>query len=574
MTMKRFLLSAVFAALLPAAASAQVGKQVEVTKAYVPDVESASKLPIRPDMTDTVMMHPDIDYTVTPLSIRTSLSARPLRPAAVTYWEFNRPHTCYVKAGAGYPLNSVADFYAASQNPGTGYVVGYLNHEGRYADIRNDFGDERNSVRLTDRVGAAAGKYLGRHLLEGELSYDNRLYHRYGRHWPAGGAFDASARPGSLVDYGDADFALRIGDDFQDLTRFNFEVAAHGGIFFDHSDVAERARQNRAGVSAKIGRAFGRHRITLEAGYQWLDGRKSLAGLRQQQIRAGARYGLDCGVARFVIGADYYHDRMTGQENGNYLVPFARLDFVLDNHEFKPFVELDGEVRDNSFRSLARQNPYVRSGTWAPKSSVDYNARLGLGGSLWHDRFDYRLYAAFSIRDHHVYWYGDLFSDGESDAFSGILTPALSRQTVMSLHGEIVYRPVSQLKMELGLHGFIRNDEATLIHDRRVKPGNGEPAFRAHAAVRYEGRKIAFGVSAQAESERRWSMFVVGDGETSAGRYSVPFAVDLGVDFAWKISGRVSLFAEGRNLLNRKLYDFPWYRGYGACCTAGVKAAF
>jgi len=574
MTMKRFLLFAALVSLSPFGASAQVGKQVEVTKAYVPDVESASKLPIRPDMTDTTMLYPEIGYSVTPLSIRTSLAERPIRPVSVTYWEFNRPYTFYAKAGAGYPLNSAADFYVASQNPATGYVVGYLNHEGRYADIRNDFGGKLNSIRLTNRAGAAAGKYLGRHVLEGELSYDNRLCHRYGRHWPTGGAFDALGAPGAVVDYGDADLALRIGDDFQDLSRFNFEAAAHGGIFFDHSDVAEPARQNLFGASAKIGRAFGRHRFTLEAGYERLAGRKSLAGLKQQQIRVCARYGLDGEVARFVVGADYCHDTMTGEENGNYIVPFARLDFVLGTHGFKPFLELDGGVHDNSFRSLARLNPYVRSGEWAGRSSVDYNARIGLGGSLRRDSFDYRIYAAFSIHDHHVYWYGDLWAEGGFYAFSGVLAPALSRQTVTSVHGEIAWRPVSLLELELGVHGFIYNDEALRIYGKRTKLGNGEPGFRADAAIRYRGRKIAFGVSARAESERRWSLFVARGEAVAEERYSVPFAVDLGVDFEWRISERVALFAEGRNLIDRRLYDYPLYPGYGANCTAGAKVAF
>ena len=483
MTMKRLLLFGIFVSLLPLGASAQVGKQVEVTKTYVPGLESASKLPVRPDMTDTVRMHPDIDYSVKPLAIRTALAARTIRPASVTYWEFNRPHTFYVKAGAGYPLNSVADFYAASQNSGTGYVVGYLNHEGRYADIRNDFGAKLNSIRLTNRVGAAAGKYIGRHLLEGEVCYDNRLFHRYGRHWPAGGGVDASAAPGPVVDYGDAGIAVRIGDDFQDLSRFNFEVGVHGGIFFDHSDVAVPARQNRLGASAKIGRAFGRHRVTLETGYEWLDGRKSLAGMRQQQVRVGARYGLDGEIARFVVGADYYHDMISGEENGNYIIPFARLDFVLGAHEFKPFLELDGGVRDNSFRSLARQNPYVRSGVWGNKSSVDYNVRIGLGGSLWRDRFDYRVYAAFSVRDHHLFWYGDLLADDTfSQAFSGELLPALSRQTVTSFHGEVVYRPVSQLRMDLGVHGFLYNDGALFFYG----PGRcRRPLCRTQDRVRH-----------------------------------------------------------------------------------------
>ncbi len=575
--MNRIFPSALFALLVvawPSALSAQVDKQVEVTKAYVPSLESASKLAIRPDMTDTVMMYPDIDYTITPLVLRTSLAPRPIRPASVTYWEFNRPYTFYAKAGMGYPLRSVADFYAATQNPGTGYAVGYLNHEGRYAPLRNDFGAAFNSVRTTNRIGGAAGIYLGRRLFEGELSYDNRLYHRYGRFLPAGTGFDASDFPGSVVDYGDADLALRIGDAFLDLDRFNFEVAVHGGIFFDHSDVVARARQNRLGARARIGKAFGRHRFTLEAGYEWLDGRKNLSGLRQQQIHAAARYALDGTVSRFELGADYYHDKMTGEDCGNYVIPYARLDFKLGAREFKPFLELDGGVCDNSFRSLALRNPYVAPGSWGTKSSVDYNARIGLGGSLWNNEFDYRVYVAFSIRDYHVYWYGDLFTADDSEAFSGVLTPALSRQTVTSLHGEIIWRPIGQLRFDMGLHGFFYNDEALRINEKRTALGNGDPQFRADASLRYEGRRIACGVSFRAESKRLWSLFVHRGSIAAPERYSVPFAADLGIDFEWRVSGRVALFAEGRNLLDRRLYDYPFYPAYRVSCTAGAKVTF
>ena len=58
--MKKMLIVAALAAVLPQLAAAQVEKQVEVTKAYVPKVESASKLAVQPDMTDTARMRPDL----------------------------------------------------------------------------------------------------------------------------------------------------------------------------------------------------------------------------------------------------------------------------------------------------------------------------------------------------------------------------------------------------------------------------------------------------------------------------------------------------------------------------------
>lgn len=101
--MKRLLMIAALAAAVPQLVAAQVEKQVEVTKAYVPRVESASKLAVVPDMTDTTHMRPEIDYTVTPLVMRTSLTTRPIRPATVTYWEFNRPLPFYLRSGRATP---------------------------------------------------------------------------------------------------------------------------------------------------------------------------------------------------------------------------------------------------------------------------------------------------------------------------------------------------------------------------------------------------------------------------------------------------------------------------------------
>ncbi len=615
--MKNRFILALVSALFVLPAPAQVEKRVEVTKAYVPSLESASKLAVEPDMTDTTCMRPDIDYAIMPLAIATSFETKPIRPATVTYWEFNRPLPFYVKAGAGYPLNSVFDFYASSQNRGTGYVVGYVNHEGRYADIRNDFGAKNNSVRMTGRIGAAAGKYFGRHVLEGALSYENRLFHRYAaRTGPAGTDADDSQaippaatgglpekwmRPGAAADYGDARADVRFGDDFLDLSRTNFEVALGGGIFFDHSQpltASERGRQTSLDVSCRLARAFGRHSLSLGVGYRRLAGLKALADTLQQTLRASARYGVEGGLVRFEAGADYFHDRVARGERGNYVVPFLRLDFDLGIEGLSPFLALDGDVRDNAFRSLVRQNPYVAPSAWLGRSSVDYNGRFGIGGRLWRGRFDYRLYASFSVHDNHVYWYGAVrhlnqsipgpAMDGVGRSafdsgicFSGAFLPVQARQTVTSFHGEMTLRPAAGLSIGLAARGFLYNDEEVRLSGLRISPGNGEPAFRGRAELRYERRKVAFGVSCLFESARRWTLAESPDSDPGilaapwpAASFEAPFAVDLRADFEWRVTGRTALFAEGRNLLDRPLYEFPLYPEYGASVTVGVRAAF
>lgn len=581
--MKRILFAAALLAALPCSVSAQVEKRVEVTKAYVPSVESAAKLAVVPDMTDTVKMRPEIDYTITPLSLQTTLATRPIRPATVTYWEFNRPLPFYLKAGAGYPLNSVLDFYASSQNPGTGYVVGYVNHEGRYAKIKNDFGIKNNSTRMLNRIGAAAGKYFGKHILEGDLSYENRMYHRYGMYVAPGVTSDMA--PGAMADYGDANIAVRFGDDFQDLSRVNFEIAIRGGLFFDHSewpDYNDKARQTTLETHAKIARGFGRHRLAAEIGYMRLAGQKAIDFYNQQLIRAALRYGVEGGVVRLEAGADYYHDKVKSLEAENYIIPFVRLNLNLGTDGLCPFFEMDGSVDDNGFRSLTRQNPYVVAPAFLQtKSSVDYNGRFGIGGSIWRGKFDYRVYAGFSVRDNHPYWYvSDNYAiDGEKAVAGAAMRPALARQTVLSFNGEVTWRPVSSFRTELGVHGYIYNDDETKLH-------NGAPSFDGSLSAHYDGRKISFGAGVYLQSARKWSaVFENTETETAPGdteqrvtmlydTFEAPFAVDLRVNFDWKVSGRVTLFAEGRNLINRRLYEYPFYPEYGANFTVGVKANF
>ena len=55
---------------------------------------------------------------------------------------------------------------------------------------------------------------------------------------------------------------------------------------------------------------------------------------------------------------------------------------------------------------------------------------------------------------------------------------------------------------------------------------------------------------------------------------SGPVTVDLAARFNWFLSRKVTLFAEGRNLCDAKLYDWAYYRDYGVGFTAGVKLQF
>ena len=574
--MKKCWIIGVLAVVLPLGARAQVEKRVEVTKAYEPNVEPATKLRIEPRMDDTVTMRPEIDYTITPLTLQTTLDTRPIRPAQLSYWEFNTPSRFYLKAGAGVPLHSVADFYATSAHSGAGYLTGYLNHEGRYADLRNDFGVKRSALRMSNRVGVAAGRYFGRRLLEGDLHYRHRADRRYGAFLP----YDVEPAPtGSKIGYADADLSLRFGDDFQNLTRTNFEVAADGSLFFDRSDPMTeigRGRQTDLGLGARIGRAFSGHRVTLSFDFRMWRGAGALAAYRQHRYHAAARYAKTFRRLRVEAGADFYNDRFrnraaSGRRNSsNYIFPYARLELGLGGRAFKPFVEVDGSLAGNDFRSLSERNPYVGSGAWLAKSTADYNLRGGLTGHSANNLFNYRVYAAFTVSDDHLYWTVPAVDFGAPEAFSaGYFRPLQGRQTCLSVAGEATWRPVTSLVIDLAVRFGFYNDEEPLE--------NGDPRLTGHVGLRYDGRKIRFGVKTLVQSARKWSISSADPMQTAivpVGCVEVPFEVDLQADFEWMMTSSLALFVEGRNLLCRDRYLWPLFPEYGAQALVGVRWNF
>lgn len=585
--MKRTIFMAALAVALPGMVWAQTDKslekKVEVTKTYTPKVEHADKLAIVPNMTDTARLHPQIDYTITPLSLQTRFEMTPIRPATVTYWEFNRPQTIYLKAGAGYPLNSVLDFYIASQNPGTGYVVGYMNHEGRYDKIRNDFGVKNNSTEMFNRGGVAAGKYLGRYVLEGDLRYENRMNHRYGAYADGGEMGSEYGRiPGSMADFSAADLVLRFGDDFQDLNRTNFDLTVCGGYFFDHSEwvnYSDKARQMNLNVDLRIARKFNRHTLAFNAGYEMLKGYKSLSDHTEHLVRVGARYAITRAIWQIEAGADVCFSKIVHSGSEWYVLPYVRSSWNFGMQHFVPFVELDAALHNNDYRSLSEENPFLVPGTWEEEKSVVGNLRFGIGGSLWHNKFTYRIYGGLSRLNDHLSWYG-VHTGSSVETLSGAmfaLMPSRAHDiTEWSFNAELKMRPIGALSFNLGFHASHYENDTIF--------GLGKPDYRGNFSVEYDHEKFKFGASADVESKRWWTVLYNGtmgaDGEVHveesevSEHFTAPLAVDVRLLFEWKFSAGIRLFAEGFNLADAKLYRLPCYRMSGAGFTMGVKMQF
>lgn len=535
--------------VLPVASMAQVAKHVEVQKDYTPTINSAQKLSITPDMTDTVKMRPDIDYTITPRSYETSLMTQNFKPATITYWDFKRSRPFYARAAFGAPLTSEADAYVSTFNKDKGYAMAYLNHWGDYrkrpmlntGELRGD-----GRMEMSNRVGGRAGLFVGPRRLEVDLYGDDQVRHRY-------------PTTGDLIHFGKANAKLRFGDDFTDLSRWNFNIELGGGLFYNGKS---EDKFNESNLIAKValGKMVGQHVLRLHAGYEGVYGSGMLDMYQNNSLMAGARYGISGNRFEFLLGADYYHDKVSNATTSpHHILPYLRMTWKNTSAGFVPFVEVDGQIIRHDFSSVIYENPYLRrmSSTGEQLSTIPnervYNGRIGFCGSLGKSIFSYSLSAELSLADEHLYWY----SRGADYFFTA------AYQHSLHVDGQMKLRPANWFEAEANVGMFAWENYDSYYSNR--------PSFEFDVDLRYIGRKVTAGVNLGYMSSIKW-LTMTDQEQMSFIKTDSTFT--LGLEAEWRINERWAVFVEGRNLTGSRVYEWLHYYIDSPQGIAGVKFSF
>lgn len=576
-------------------ASAQVSKQVEVTKNYAPEIGKARKMEITPNMIDTATIRPDIDYSIVKQPFALTLGTRSFDPATITYWEYQRRYPFYLKLGAGYPLNTEGDFYASSYRAGVGYIAGYANHEGYYSKLRYTNGldkklyKDNRSMQMSNRFGVMGGKYFGRYTLAGDLSYAMDIYHRY----PFHNEYAEDGTPVLVykrrrIDFGDTKLSVSFGDSFADLNHLNFKAYASVDYFHDKSEnyvAGDRYQQMNVAAGLALARNFGKYSsLSLDVDYEGYYGLYSLRNYDNSMLGAAVLYKYRSGgMVDLNVGAKVVYDNNPADAKPNrwHAFPNVRLSLNIgDSGLAVPYVEVDGDVQNNSYYSLLKQNPYIAilgggnsvlQVDKATPNTESYNVRFGVSGHLANNKLAYRGYVSMSFMMNALYWYNvnQIFFDAVT-----------ARRNVWSLCAAVDYRPISQLLLTGQVKGTLYSNFATLgdTHLEGALP-NVEVMLRAL----YTHEKFTLGLSAELYGPTKWT-WVQNDAlfnpdsttPVRVGKFTAPTSLDLSLYADWHVSKTCTVYAEGGNLLGDVLPTYRWafYREVGASFTVGVKLKF
>ena len=567
--MRRFILT-ISTLLFTLTATAQVEREVEVTKQYVPKLPVAKKMDFQPDMVDTVAIRPEIDYTIVPKSFASALSTEKFRPAKVTYWEYSKSYPFYIKAGVGYPLVSEVDAYASTNRADVGYLSAYVNHRGSYSDIQTinpitntEF--KGKAQQMSNRVGVNGGKYIGQYTFNGDVYYDADIFHRYAQP-KSDDAIDE-------INYENIALAMSFGDTFADMSKVNFSIYAAADYYNDKSeqlpDFERKMQQFSASAGLKLGRNIGtKARLYAAFDYQGNYGLKFMENYGNSLFSGAVKFEYNLkSLLDIKAELKYCNDKLTGQKSRHHILPNVYVGFNVGPRDiFVPYVEVDSRLEQNSYQHLQQANPYImlRGSEYQPlPNTTIFNMRIGFTGHTTNNKLSYRLNANAAFMNDALYWIN------VNNIGFDVTTAS---QNIITLNASLEYKPLSTLLLGAGFKWM-------LYDENFVDVENGKPNFEANFNIQYTHRKFAIGAKADIIGSRSWSFageYFEGDvrDNFTLHSYTYPVCCDLGLTFDWFVAKQCTIYIEGRNLGNAKIYDYALYRRLGVGAVAGIKVQF
>ena len=611
----------IFAMLLCSAAvvAQDIEKEVVVTKEYTPNLEIPDKLAVAPRMDDTVALHPELNYAITPVAWNTVFEQRPIAAANTSVYVYPFQPMLYIKAGAGYPLNSLGDLNFVYSESARDYVGVDLAHRGQWCNIADLQGIKRNAAYSDTRLKLFGSHSIGeRFAIGADIDASHDMRHYYGdlaltdelaQNFTMDNAIGLNAtNPLNAFGVGGR---VWIGSDFTDLSFLNVRAEVKGSYLsskINHlfvSSIKEGSVVDFNGVqtdlSAKVefAKMFSQHGARLLAGYDFMRSAKH-TDYKNSILTIAPRYLFDNGALHVEAGVTIQVDNCTAnpsalealghyalgasfaiseKSKGVHLFPYLRLSYN-DGALFTPFVEADGGLQAHNYGTLRVQNPYVAPVYNGANADV-YKVRLGLMGATHSKVLDYSVWTGAYINNRMLY----------PCLLGAYYFPLTDKLTRIDIGGELTLRPTRGLEFVLdaryhinrigekidrftGISGAAEGSEALyymLAYSDGRKP---LPAYDVDFKVRYSSAKFMVGVKFGATDGYdclQYATFAEGEYLGYSFEQSCPVRIDLGVEAEYRIGKRFSVWAEVNNLLNRRNYIYPLYPSMGVNCTAGVK---
>lgn len=519
-------------------------------------VDKARRSVLNPKIIDTVIPTAIVDYPLLSLKYETDAEVDKINPASIKVNEkLPQLYSTYVKLGVGSELMPLGEVFFNSKRSRK-FVYGL------HAKHLSSFGDVKGYSRAQfDRTKGLlyGGIRDKRYSLLGDIHYNNQGLHYYGISDTLNLHKDSISQR-----YSDFGISASYASHIKDSAQLNYKVGLAYNNFLskkhENDDLGKwRGQENAFGVMSSAFYKHGKETYAadfniLYNGYKYGILGASYNGLDSGLVLNNTVVNLKPTITTFLfnnrfkanVGFDLTVD--AHEETKAYVFPLAEIKYSMFNDIFIPYAGIRGGLVQNSYKSLTRENEFIRPNVELRNEKTPIDFYGGIKGTL-SKRIGFNASFSFAnVKDK------ALFVNDTVQSLGNRFNVIYDTMNVATIEGSISY----QLKEKIKIDGIGRYYSYSALNNSYAW---NLPQFQFIIKGSYnlynkfifnldlnleEGRKaLAFGsdIDVTLENEQRIS--------------NLGFLADVNLGVEYRYSKRVSAFVEFNNLASQRYKR--WY---------------
>ncbi|MDR0420922.1 MAG: hypothetical protein LBH30_05660, partial [Prevotellaceae bacterium] len=411
---------------------AQVNENVEVTRNYDPAVMDAQKIWYEPTITaDSSNVRDAFSYSIFPKSSPGNFGLAPISSAKIVDGDNPLPGLGYIRAGIGYQISPLLDFYISNKNAQKVLVGFYANHRSFFGKTKlkgDNYSKKVKSDFMNNDLGIFSKIFLDGSIVTLNADYSRRDLYLYGFDPDVYQTFDN----------------LLFGDNKRAMNLFNGNLlwksdADAGEVFYSFGASYQlfNARDNYGELGVK-GETMKENAFALSGLFGAdLDDETQSISIATRAALYNRNKKLDTLGNNILLSAlpswTYTDDYLSVKLGMQYLLdsyndkikhriyPAVYASYKIHDY-FTPAVEIKGETEVNNFRKLAMENNYISFGNMTEMFN-DINRFAYFANPVFRNT-NYKLIGVFSIK-------------GDIESFSYNVFASYSNLEYLPLYGNI-----------------------------------------------------------------------------------------------------------------------------------------
>lgn len=571
-----------------------IERDVDVVNTYLPTISNPTKMQVAPIMDDTMSYKPSFKYSVLNKVQVVKTAPDSLEAAGMSFYASQSPYKSLLKGFVGN-VNAGGQFFYNIGNSPLYHLSLEIGHDSWYGKLKQE-NDEKVKCPINDTwAGVDFARFFKKTALSVDMQFKNNMYEYYGLQ-----TLDESQD--YITELGDKVKGSELVEESkQRNTIFDINVG-FGNSLVNKRDVVSYylgagfgSFSNKTGISQIDIRFNGKLRLPIKKNYLFdvdlgvnnfkisvpdYEGYAfNFAERSHTDIQVRPHFGLDFDHVDLRVGLNFVVE-LGDEEDSFYMIPDMFLNLNIADDVASLYGGITGMYRANSYRDVVAMNKFVSpdacnyvwkstDGTFVPRVNMPttqnpialvaglrsrFSNKVSLDAGIDYRSFDDELF--FVNRG---YMRASNKDDVDYTNLFGIIS---ENGKLFTVKGELNITPTERFSMLVKARYY----KWTLDY---IEEAWYKPKYEIALDSRfYPIERLLVTVGVNLQSER------YGFNQTLKEKEKLDMLVDINLGAEYKLSSRLSLFAQFNNIASQDYRRWLGYSSYRFNANAGVLFKF